>query len=315
MLTHLAPGALLRSVGHWTHPDGLTGCTVVLCERAGSPVSGEVRGAAPGTRETDLLRPGGLVGRAHAILLSGGSAPGLAAADGVVTTLRESGIGFEVALGVPPVPIVPGAVVFDRGALMGVFPDASAGRAACQDALRTPSSARGRVGAGAGASVGKAAGPLRATPAGIGRAAIGAAGVVAEALMAVNAFGELRDPRTGEIIAGAKHENGESFVSTIELLATGSAQAPLNTVIGVVATNLSLDVAALSTFCRMANSGLSRVVTPAHTLFDGDTLFALSLPASPSAPCADPRLLSLAGALAAEAVAAATLDAVAAHPA
>src|SRR6476661_3931876 len=148
-----SPGLPLR-VGHWTHPGGATGCTVVLCE-AGAWVSGEVRGAAPGTRETDILRPGGLVGQAHAILLTGGSAPGLAAADGVSRWLRARGAGYRVGAGVPPVPIVPGAVIFDMGAALGVYPDAEAGRLACEAAQEPAADAGSRVGAGAGAAVGK----------------------------------------------------------------------------------------------------------------------------------------------------------------
>jgi L-aminopeptidase/D-esterase-like protein len=306
MIQKAPPGTLLTQVGHWTHPDGMTGCTVVLCE-GGATASGEVRGAAPGTRETDLLRPGGLVSRVHAILLAGGSAPGLAAADGVVAFLRARQVGHPVGPGVTPVPIVPGAVVFDRGAVAGVFPDASAGALACEAA--GGSAAGGAVGAGAGATVGKALGPQQATDAGVGRAAVVAGGITAEALMVVNAFGEVRDPETGQIVAGIRGEAG--FVPTMTVLAGGGAgAAPFNTVIGVVAVSLPLDVASLSVLCRMANAGLCRVITPAHTLFDGDTLFALSLPGAAGPPTTDPARLTLAGALAAEAVARAVLDAV-----
>jgi L-aminopeptidase/D-esterase-like protein len=311
MIEHLpAPGLPLR-VGHWTHPGGATGCTVVLCER-GAWASGEVRGAAPGTRETDVLRPGGLVGQAHAILLAGGSAPGLAAADGVSRWLRARGAGYRVAAGIPPVPIVPAAVIFDLGAALGVYPDAEAGRLACEAAQEPAAAVGPRIGAGAGAAVGKAGGPALASPAGLGQATLRAGAVVVWALLVVNAFGEVRDPATGAIVAGVRNPAG-GFTPTLDLLGAGGAAAGAapNTTIGVVATNVALDPTALGVVARMANSGLARAVTPAHTMYDGDTLFTLSLAGDSPAPARpDPALVTLVGALGAEAVIGAVLQAV-----
>src|SRR5690348_11625630 len=236
--------ALPIQVGHWTHPEGNTGCTVILCP-GGAWASGEVRGAAPATRETDLLRPGGLVGQVHGILLAGGSAFGLAAADGVLTWLREQGVGYRIGPQAPPVPIVPGAAIFDAGAARGLYPDAAAGRRACE-AAADPAvrEAEGRVGAGAGATVGKAGGPERSSPGGLGQAAVRVGGLVVGALLVVNAVGEVRDPATGQIVAGIRGPDG-GFVATLDVLvaqAAALARAP-NTTIGVVVTNAPLDPA------------------------------------------------------------------------
>ena len=313
MITETTLADLPVRIGHWTHPTGQTGCTVILCPD-GAWASGEVRGAAPATRETDLLRPGGLVGRVDAILLTGGSALGLAAADGVMGWLREQGRGYALGPGLPAMPIVPAAGIFDIGAALGIYPDAAAGRAACEaaDADARTGLAEGRVGAGAGATVGKAGGPERLSRGGLGQVALRAGGIVVGALIVVNAFGEVRDPGTGRIVAGVRDPQG-GFVPTLDLMAAQAvaAMAAPNTVIGLVATNAPLDPTALSVVARMANSGLARAVTPAHTMYDGDTLFALALPAAPLAGRPDPGLVTLVGGLAAEAVGRAVVRAVA----
>ena len=310
--------------GHWTHPEGLTGCTVILCP-AGTVGAGEVRGAAPGTRETDLLAPGALVQHVNAILLTGGSAFGLAAADGVMRYLREQRVGYGLGPEAVPVPIVPAAVIYDRGAVDGIAPDAAAGYQAGQAAAQASAPPpQGRVGAGVGASLGKLAGRERSSPGGLGYAVLRVGALVVGALMVVNAVGEVRDPASGQIIAGAQDAEGAGFVPSLDLLAAQAEYpapppppAPLNTVIGVVATNAALDRAALAVVLRMADAGLARTIVPAHTLFDGDTLFALALPAPaapPGPPAGAPRpehgLITLTGALAAEAVSRAILNAV-----
>jgi L-aminopeptidase/D-esterase-like protein len=279
-MAELAPGALTDvagiEVGHASDDAALTGCTVVLC-RQGAIAGVAVRGLAPGTRETDLLRPGTLVERAHAILLTGGSAFGLAAADGVMRYLEEQGVGFDA--GVARVPIVPAAVLFDLG--LGdarVRPDAAMGYAACQAAC-SPNGQQGNVGAGVGATVGKLLGVARACKAGLGTASLQVGRLTVAALVAVNAFGDVRDPASGRIIAGARQPLGNGFVDTTRALSTQNLAAMLalrNTVIGVVATNARLDVAQANQLASVAHDGLARTVSPAHTLYDGDTLFALS---------------------------------------
>jgi L-aminopeptidase/D-esterase-like protein len=303
--------ALPVTIGHWTHPEGLTGCTVLL-PQIPAWVSGEVRGAAPGTRETDLLEPGGLVGQAHAIVLAGGSAFGLAAADGVMWWLREHNIGYGIGTGLPPVPIVPAAVIFDLGAAAGVAPDAAAGRAACAAAtVPSPTWIGGRVGVGASARVGKAGNMEHASLAGLGSAVLRAGGITVGALIAVNALGEVRDPASGRILAGIRNAAG-GFTPTLDLLTEYAAVVGRpNTVIGVVVTNAPLDPAALRVVARMGNAGLARVITPAHTMYDGDTLFTLAVPPDPAPPARpSPALVTLTGSLAAEAVAQAIVNAV-----
>ena len=264
-------------VGHATDLEHLTGCTVVLCPPAGCVGSVDVRGSAPGTRETDLLRPGQLVERVNAILLTGGSAFGLAAADGVMRFLEERNTGFPV--GVTVVPIVPAAVIFDL--TVGDFrvrPDAAMGYAACM-AASEGLAAEGNVGAGTGASVGKALGPMLAMKAGVGSASISLPdGLIVGALVVVNALGDVVDPASGQIIAGARLPGG-GWANSAALLVHGAALpsgAASNTVIGVVATNARLDKAQANKVAQMAHDGLARAVRPAHTMGDGDTIFALS---------------------------------------
>jgi L-aminopeptidase/D-esterase-like protein len=252
-------------VGHWTDLQAGTGCTVVLCEQA-VHAGVDVRGAAPATRETDLLRPGSLVGRAHAILLSGGSAFGLDAASGVMRFLEERGLGFQTHAGV--VPIVPAAALFDLGlGRADVRPDANAGYAACEAASEAV--LEGCVGAGTGATVAKLNGPAGAIKSGIGTAARELNdGIVVGALVAVNAVGAVHDPWTGRVLAAPRQTNVPRQPLT----------AATNTTIGVIATNARLDAAGINRLAMLGHDGLALAIRPAHTLYDGDTLFALAMP-------------------------------------
>jgi L-aminopeptidase/D-esterase-like protein len=279
-MPELAEGTLLDvgdiEVGHASDMEALTGCTVVLC-REGAIAGGCVRGLAPGTRETALLAPGTLVEKAHAILLTGGSAYGLAAADGVMRYLEEQGVGYDA--GAAKVPIVPGAVLFDLDVGdPSVRPDADMGYAACR-AASTDSLPQGNVGAGTGATVGKLMSIRRAMKAGIGTCSLRAGRLVVAALVAVNAFGDILDPKSGRILCGARQAGEEAFLNTSEAMRgmmVRNVMAFKHTVIGVVATNARLDVAEMNHVAAAGHDGLARVVRPAHTLFDGDTLFGLA---------------------------------------
>ena len=284
-------------VGHWTDRRAATGCTVVLCE-TGAVAAVDVRGGAPGTRETDVLRPGNLVERVHAVLLSGGSAFGLDAAAGAMRYLEEQGIGFPTPGG--PVPIVVGAVLYDLSiGRPDVRPDADAGYAACQ-AAKGGRISQGSIGAGTGATVGKALGMERAVKGGIGTASERAAGdIVVGALVAVNCFGEVVDPDRGAILAGPREEKG-GFVSTLDVLRRPpSAQSGgfTNSTIGVVATNARLSREQAYRLAVTAHDGLARAIRPTHTLVDGDVFFSLATGATEAAV----DLITL-GALAARAV-------------
>ena len=248
-------------VGHWSDQEGRTGCTVIL-PPPGTVGSGEVRGGAPGTRETDLLRPGTLVQEVHAIVLTGGSAFGLASADGVARWLEERGMGFDT--GVARVPIVPAAVLFDLG--VGdpkARPDADAGAAACDAASADVE--EGAVGAGNGATVAKLFGPDRAVPGGIGSASVEEDGTVVGAIAAVNAYGEIVD-EDGSVVAGARP--GDE---------TEPQPPPWpNTTIAVVATDARLSKERAHLMAIAAHDGLAAAVRPAHTMWDGDTVFTLA---------------------------------------
>ena len=261
-------------VGHWTDLDAATGCTVLLCDQ-GPRAGVDVRGAAPATRETDLLRPGSLVGRAHAILLSGGSAFGLDAAGGVMRYLEERGVGFPTHAG--RVPIVPGAALFDLGiGRADVRPDAAAGYAACLAAADEVQ--EGCVGAGTGATVAKLAGPDAAIKSGIGTAARRLSdGTLVGALLAVNAVGAVYDPWSGAPLA-------------LPRAVADSDRRPLvgaSTTIGVVATTASLDPGGVSRLATLGHDGLALTIRPAHTSYDGDTLFALSVPTADASAAVD----------------------------
>ncbi len=254
-------------VGHATDAEALTGCTVVLCP-PGTIGSGEVRGGAPGTRETDLLRPGMLVEEVHAVLLGGGSAFGLSAADGVMRWLEERGIGFE--MDVARVPIVPAAVLFDLGVGdPSVRPNPSAGYAACHAASEEV--AEGSVGAGTGATVAKIRGLSHAMKGGVGTASAQEDGLIVGALFAVNALGEIVDD-DGAVLVGARGGDEED-------VAPGEPPAepvPGNTTIGVVATNARLSRERAHLLALAAHDGLARAIRPSHTIWDGDTVFTLA---------------------------------------
>lgn len=268
-------------VGHFTDSRRPTGCTVVLAH--GGAVAGvDVRGGAPGTRETDLLSPSNTVEQVHAVLLAGGSAFGLDAAGGVMRWLDEQGIGLVV--GPARVPIVPAAVLFDLP--LGdarIRPDAAAGYAACESASRS-APAEGNVGAGAGAVVGKIFGFARAMKGGIGTASVTVDGVTVGALVACNALGDVIDPDTGRIVAGARTPDGRSLLDARRALLRGEDPRPVlpgsNTTIGVVATDATLTKVQAGRLATMGHDGLARTINPVHTPSDGDTLFAIATGAS-----------------------------------
>jgi L-aminopeptidase/D-esterase-like protein len=265
-------------VGHFTLTERPTGCTVVLAER-GATAGVDVRGSAPGTRETDLLNPINTVEQVQAIVLAGGSAFGLDAASGVVRYLDERGIGFDT--GVAKVPIVPAAILFDLGVggKPQIRPTADCGYRAAAAAGTGPI-AEGNVGAGAGATVGKLAGPKRAMKSGIGTASITLPnGLIVAALVAVNAAGDVIDPTTNTVIAGARTEDGNGLIDVRRFIRTGQIATLLRgqaTTIGVVATNARLTKTQASKMAQMAHDGLARVIEPVHTPVDGDTIFALA---------------------------------------
>jgi len=262
-------------VGHYTDLIAATGCTVVLCEQ-GATAGVEVRGAAPGTRETDLLRPGHLVQEIHAVLLAGGSAFGLDAASGVMKYLEEQGCGFDT--GVSKVPLVPAAILFDLA--LGdpsVRPDAQAGYQACLAASAGPVH-EGNVGAGTGATVGKLLGTGQAMKGGVGTASerIGE-GITVGAVVAVNCFGDVVDWRTGETLAGARKPGG-GYLNTAEAIKgnlTPTALAFTNTTIGVLATDARLSKEEANRVAQLAGNGYAYAIRPT-TMLDGDTLFVIS---------------------------------------
>ncbi|MDN3920126.1 P1 family peptidase [Roseateles violae] len=292
-------------VGHHSDTRRPTGCTVVLCEQ-GATAGVDVRGAAPGTRETDLLAPENTVEQVHALLLSGGSAFGLDAAGGVMRWLAERGHGLPV--GAARVPIVPAAVLFDLW--LGdpaITPDAAAGYAACEAASEAPP-AEGSIGAGAGASVGKLFGLEYAMKGGIGTASICLDGITIAALVAVNALGDVIDPASGRVLAGARGADGRPRGTARALLA-GERPARLlrgtATTLGVVATDARLTKTQCKKIAQMSHDGLARTINPVHTPSDGDVMFALATGAAGRE--AD---LGWLGALAAEVTAQAVLRAV-----
>lgn len=266
------------AVGHATDLGHLTGCTVVLCGD-GAVCGVSVLGGAPGTRETDLLRPENLVERVHAVLVCGGSAFGLAAADGVMGYLEAHGIGFDT--GAARVPIVPAAVLYDLAiGTSQVRPDAAMGEAACQ-AATAGSVAEGCVGAGTGATVGKLFGLSGAMKSGVGTWSTRVAGgTTVGALVATNAFGDVLDVRTGEILAGARDPATGRFARTAaRLQAPGPPRSPggfpTSTTIGVIATDAAVTKAQATRLALLAHTGLARAVVPSHTSLDGDAFFVL----------------------------------------
>lgn len=263
-------------VGHFTDTRRPTGCTVVMA-REGAVAGVDVRGAAPGTRETDLLHPSNLVDKVHAIMLAGGSAWGLEAATGAVRWLEERGVGLDVAVG--RLPIVPAAVLFDL--LVGdmrIRPDAAAGYAACA-AASGADPAEGNVGAGTGAVVGKVFGIQHAMKGGVGTASVTVDDVTVGALIACNALGDVIDPDTAQVMAGARTDDGRALRDTRRALLRGQPPQPLlagtNTTIGVVATDAILTKVQAHRLAIAAHDGLARSINPVHTMSDGDTLFSL----------------------------------------
>lgn len=304
-------------VGHFTNPRRPTGCTVVLCPQ-GAVAGVDVRGAAPGTRETDLLAPTNSVPHIHGLLLTGGSAYGLDAATGVMQWLEEHGHG--IAVGPVRVPIVPAAVVFDLGVDdfaqhshgSRIRPDAQAGYQACVQANTSPV-VQGNVGAGAGATVGKLNGPHCAMKGGIGSAALTVQGITVAALVVCNALGDIVHPLTGELLAGARQSpDSLDLVDVRQAQLKGRALANLalgsNTTIGVVATDVPLNKAQCQRLAQVAHDGLARSIRPVHTPLDGDTLFALSTGTAGSTSV--PTDMMLLSTLAAEVTAMAVVNAI-----
>ena len=294
-------------VGHTSDLAGRTGCTVIL-PPAGTVAAVDVRGGAPGTRETGVFTPGNLVSEIHGLVFAGGSAFGLAAADGVATWLGRRGVGF--AIGPARVPIVAAAVLFDLAVGdPNAHPDASMGEAACQTAV-DGEIASGAIGAGTGATVGKLLGIGNAAAGGVGVASVALPGGDRVcALAAVNAFGDVIDAETDKVVAGAARAG--RFIDAARALERdlleNSPIAGSSTTLACVATTIPFDPASLKRVAIEAHDGLARAVRPAHTVLDGDVVFALA-PGCPSAP---PLLTRLrVGAAAARAVAAAILDAV-----
>ena len=269
--------------GHYTDTRRPTGCSVIMAE--GGAVGGvDVRGGAPGTRETDLLDPVNMVQHVHAIVLSGGSAFGLDTATGVMRYLEERSIGFDVRIA--RVPIVPAAILFDLGigGKPHIRPDAEAGYRACQVATNGPVS-EGSIGAGAGATVGKMSvggpGGRTAMKGGIGNACFTSSdGLKVGAIVAVNAVGDVYDPDTGRVLAGARMPDGSGFVYVARRIReTGSLRLetpPGNTTIGVIVTNAKLTKTQAKRLAQVGHDGLARAINPAHLQADGDTLFTMA---------------------------------------
>jgi L-aminopeptidase/D-esterase-like protein len=293
------------TVGHFTLSERPTGCTVVLAG-AGVTAGVDVRGAAPATRETDVLDPVNLVQIAHGIVLSGGSAFGLDSASGVMRYLEEKKIGFE--FGRAHVPIVPAAALFDLPVGNGLIrPGADCGYKAASAASTAPV-AEGSVGAGAGATIGKAGGAAHAMKGGVGSAAVELPnGTIVAALVAVNAFGDVIDPATGRVVAGVRNADNRTFADARALLRSGRIRFTpdgQNTTLAVVATNARLTKTDAKRVAQMAHDGYARALAPVHTTVDGDAIFVLATGGHPGA--ADVGQL---GALAADVVASAIVRA------
>src|SRR5580658_1093228 len=293
-------------VGHFTESRRPTGCTVLLFEK-GATAGVDVRGGSPGTRDIELLNPVNTVQQVQAIFLSGGSAFGLDVASGVMRYLEEHRLGF--AMGDIIVPVVPGAILYDLE--IGdakIRPTAESGYKACQ-AATTERVPEGNIGAGAGAAIGKMFGMKQAMKSGLGSASIrvGDTGIVVGAIVAVNAVGDVLDPQTGKIVAGARKPDGSGFMDSIARIREGYSVQPsgANTTIGVVATNVALDKAQATKVAQMAHDGLARTIYPVHTPSDGDTIFAVATGANSAR--ANPGAI---GALAADVMARAVLRAV-----
>lgn len=277
----LPPGGSITDVpgikvGHCTLKERPTGCTVIMCE-AGATAGVDVRGSAPGTRETDLLSPINEVQKINAVLLSGGSAYGLDAAGGVMRYMEEKGFGYPVGTGV--VPIVPAAILMDLG--VGGFkprPNAESGYAACLAANSGPV-AEGCVGAGAGATIGKMFGGKYAMKSGVGTASVKIGDIVVGAIVAVNAVGDVINPMTGKVLAGARSADGKGYRNSMAQIMSGyrvAIHGGANTTIGVVATNARFTKTQMTKIAQMTHDGYARAINPVHTMGDGDTVFSMS---------------------------------------
>ncbi len=264
-------------VGHANELEAATGVTVVICEQ-GAAAGVDVRGGAPGTRETDLLNPVNLVQKINAVVLTGGSAFGLDAAAGVMEYLEERGAGFDVQ--VTRVPIVCAAALFDLTiGSWRIRPDKAMGYQACLNAGKSPFG-QGNVGAGTGATVGKILGMERAMKSGLGSYALQAGCLKVGALVAVNCLGDVLDPLTGEKLAGPLNEDMLTLADTEEIMIKSySEKKDLfsgNTTIGIVVTNAAFTKAQASKMASMAQNGYARTMRPAHSMFDGDTIFTMA---------------------------------------
>ncbi len=265
-------------LGNAQNVDGVTGCTVLICEK-GAVAGVDVRGGAPGTRETDLLKPENYVEKIHAVMLAGGSAFGLDAGAGIMEYLEEKGIGFDV--GVTKVPIVAGAVLFDLTCgNHKIRPDKLMGREACK-AAENQDFSEGSVGAGTGATVGKIYGMEHAMKGGLGTYCLQVGNMIVGAVVAVNCLGDVIDPSTGKVVAGAFQESPFAFldceagmIKEHEKISNAFAG---NTTIGIIITNVEMTKSQATKVASMAHDGYARTMRPAHTMFDGDTIFALSV--------------------------------------
>ena len=302
------------TAGHISDELALTGVTVIRFAGDGARAAVSVQGAAPGTRETDLLEPGNLVEKVHAIVLTGGSAYGLDAASGVMAALEAEGIGLPVSEDTV-VPIVPAAVLFDLNVGSStVRPGSDWGYKAAQGANDSPIPS-GNVGAGTGATVGKLLGPSRATKGGLGSALIRLdSDVVVSALVAVNAVGEIVDTVSNTVVAGIRANDVGYYDSAVDVALGSTAKAPVagtNTTLGLIATNANLSKVQLKKVAEMAHDGMARAIRPIHTQFDGDTVFAVSVPKSEFAVTADAQAqVNTIGIAAAKALELAIVDAV-----
>lgn len=263
-------------VGHSQSNEGMTGCTVVICED-GATAGVDVRGSAPGTRETDLLNAEKMVNKIHAVLLSGGSAFGLDAAGGVMKFLEDKKIGFDV--GVTKVPIVSGAVIFDLDiGDYSIRPNFNMGYLAAKNAKEEEKS-QGNIGCGMGATVGKILGPEYSMKSGIGSASMNVGNLWVGAIIAVNSFGDVYDYETNNILAGAYDYKNKKLLNSYEIMKEEKNSKDFsmkNTTIGVVATNGILSKPEANKVAQMAQNGLARSINPIHTMYDGDTIFTMS---------------------------------------
>lgn len=290
-------------VGHSQSEEGLTGLSVILCEK-GATGGVDVRGSAPGTRETDLFKAEKMVDKVHAIVLAGGSAFGLDASSGVMNYLEEKGIGFDV--GVTKVPIVASAVIFDLE--IGDYrirPDAEMGVQAAKNASEE-TELQGNIGCGAGATVGKILGPAQAMKSGLGSTSMKVGDLIVSAMVAVNSFGDIYDPTNNQQIAGVYDYEEKKLLNTIDLMKEKNKSLGFNlknTTIGVVATNAALTKAQANKVAQIAHNGFARTINPVHTTVDGDTIFTMAT----NELEAD---INLVGTLAAEAMAKAVINAV-----